>query len=353
MKRTLVLALILILILAIPLASCKQKVKETKARSVRVILSLSEKSLSTSGAGSVSYYYRAAALFSQSGLTGEQGNWKLLSVTDGQAMLGYVTEGVWQFYVRAVTDSGTVTGEGTSGAVSCSKTSNTVPVLLQSSSSSYGSVGFRITTVAVDSPAGCGMVARYRKVYDGSVLGAPVEMSGDGFWVVTDIGSGRLEYYGVIEKLEKGVYIFDVLAMAEEGGKDVQIGGDSISSVVLGDELTMITGDVSPSDFTGSYLLVDSLVSLDGAIAGTAECGVGEIVVLSWATEDETVQASADRWLWTVDGEDASFSDSPSFTYQPQTEGNHRVSCIAFGSQLGDIGNSCITVKVRRERSAE
>lgn len=387
MKRILIAVFAVLALVAF--VSCDgNKAVENKALA-QVTMSVESKALSASvNDGINSYQFRATPNFSYGAdetIYGTVSEWTDLTVSAGQANLGYYSQGSWTFQVRALTggENPAVIASGQATLYLKAGAENIVAITIANEaggSSSTGSVKFIIETNDVGNDLDISVISQ--AVLPGStpddpyVLGEPFEFQGmtwDTYsrtdmtdptndaifsedpehptwqpgnypeWYRNGVQfpAGRLLYVETLENVQSGSYIFTVRITNHVSG--ALVAGQMIAVRVIDSTTTNITGTLISGEFVAGSLSITAPGTIAGTINGETviSATINTPIELSWAGEEGAVEPSSFKWM--VDGTMID-ETGDAFTYTPTTYGKHTVSVVAFGEDEGQVGSATIKV---------
>ncbi len=247
--------------------------------------------------------------------------------------LGHFTAGKWRFHVYGYNKSGSLVREGET-EVYLKRTldgiQNTVYVTLEQSRSRLGNVHFAFETNNV-STKGSYVMLRYcdnTGAYTTTTKYLPSKTE------------NNLTYYDfTISNLTAGSYIFE--AMLYDG--DVLLGGSAVSTYILDNATTEITGTIYPSE----HIWATFHVEIPEGITGTLSGAVVGAVNAGHEFEYKVETGSPVKFVWRVDGAIKQEGASNKFTFTPTARGAYTITCTALSSTGLEAGTSNIVLNVK------
>ena len=333
--------LILLVIINLFLCACAQDTAlleepVSEATAAKVVFSADLKAISASIDLQISsWQYKATPRFSVQAPSYIQGgtDWKTMSMSGMEsAAQGPFTQGEWTFGVRALNTAGKVIYEGESTAYiklldKNAAQVNRVSVRLSPATSGQGSIRISITTNTT-SENGMSAKLMYRKT------------SSSTWRTFTDFtkanSNGKTSFTGTISGVDAGNYVINFTVMESS----TTVGGQSLSTTVLPNEQTVISGDIIPSAYIGGVLDINLPDTIAGTIVYSATAKTGVPLTMRW---NNTGTATPSTILWSVSG--VYSGTGSTFTYTPDEVGEHPISAVAYnGSE--EIGSVTIILKV-------
>lgn len=289
----------------------------------------------------IAYYtYIAEPLFSLSsgGLVygGTEGAEKDLGPT-GKESAGRFTQGKWYFHVFAYNEKGELVRDGEC-IVYLSKNAttglkNTVPITLYRTSLKTGSIHFAFTTTAVSSSL---PYVRVTPIRQGEVKATRT------FYATSVNEDETATFNFTISGLQSGVWEFRL----ETYDNSVKEGGGAVSTYILGDGTTEVTGTIYPSEWIDAGFAIEMPDPVEGTIGSDVSTRVGN-VSFSWTS----LSGIPVTYSWYVDGSLASTTTTSSWSKYFSKPGVYSVTCIATDEGGLEKGYSTITVTVQGDNS--
>lgn len=336
-----VVAIFAILVLV---TSCEERIEYKPFDIIEVIFLPfieEEKTLIAKVDTEIAYYtYIAEPLFSLSsgGLVygGTDGEEKDLGPT-GEESAGRFTQGKWYFHVFAYNAKRELVRDGecivylAKNAVTGLK--NTVPITIYRTSLKTGSVHFSFTTTAVSSSL---PYVRVIPIRQGEVKATRT------FYASSVNEDETATFNFTITGLQAGVWEFRL----ETYDNSVKEGGGAVSTYILGDGTTEVTGTIYPSEWIDAGFAIEMPDPVEGTIGSDVSTRVGN-VSFSWTS----LSGIPVTYSWYVNGSLESTTAVASWSTHFSKPGVYSVTCIATDESGLEKGYSTITVTVQGDAS--
>lgn len=306
------LSIILLLVL---LAGCTDVGCMDESAFVKVRLSV-QKSIESTPMDAIAYYTYTAQRTSD--YPTEQGKIEkqILLIKDGQAEIGYLSQGRWTFTVQAWSSRDTLVYEG-SNTVYVGVDDIEVPILLVQHEGEFGFVHIEVTTLKTSEKAPS-LVAIW-KSYDETKTGS------NALWTVKDNGT----YWTFSNDLtiEEDRYLLTLSVFSAT--KDASSVADMM---IVGSDTTYVTGALNPGSDVQGYIQVQGPNEVKGVIESSSSIEPGKSCTFTW----KNLGCKVVSYVWTVDGVvQSSTKNTMSFT--PKGWGNYTIVCTASNSD-GETG---------------
>lgn len=328
-------------------ASCKaqQEVPKSSFDIIEVSFKLTEseeKTISADIDTEPAYYsYVAEPLFSLSSggevYGGTDGVEKRIGEY-GNESCGRFTQGKWYFHVYAYNAAGGLIRDGETETYIAKSADTeyktTVPITLYRTALRTGDVHFSMTTTSISStkpyvqvtPVRQGEAKAVRTFYANSV-NADGSASFD--FTITGLQSGVWEFL---------VNMFD---------SNVNVGGGAVSTYILGDDVTEVSGEVYPSEWINMGFAITMPVQVEGNIGSGVYINTGT-ASFTWHGTSGTPA----KYKWYLDGVLQNEGTSGTFSHNFTKAGVYSVSCVAIDSSGLEMGYSTVTVNVLESSTA-
>lgn len=316
---------------------------------------------------------------------GQVFNWKELTairtgadgVVQTATTLGRYTSGNWLFELRCKNKDGKIIAIGSTEQIVREGIDNTVNISLyvdradgthgESDKKGAMRVGFEINRLDANVTDNMQIVTTYRKVNkdrsldttqtpilnwnfieEGGSLPAWYAGTGD-----KKVGEGRVFYYATLSEIPAGPYAFIFKAQGKNtAGSMIDLGGQSIDVMILGDETTDVKGTLLANEYVVAGLKIKAPGKVVGSINGkTYILGTpGTPVALSYIHNNEESSEDAVSYYWYVNNVLEQQSNSPNFQFDCPKDGSdnfiygiYKVTVVAVG-ELGSLGTEVCDV---------
>ena len=332
--------LCLVILLTAFLVSCESEVIPYKEELINVSFArIEEKTLeATIDTEPAKYTYTAEALFTLSDgsfVYGDTNGEEVLIGAKGDEMVGPFTQGKWRFHVYAYNKDGALIRDGETDVYlkKDEKTYlyNVVTVNIKHTELRSGSVHFSFKATRVDSSDSIPLRVEVTPVRQGEMKAARVFYSNSKTeteeffdFTLTGLQSGIWEFW---------LEIFD--------GK-TKLGGSMVSTYILGNGTTEVTGEIYPSEWLVAGFNITMPRQVEGTIGKGDTISPGE-VTFKW----KNWKVEPSKYEWFVNGVLIESGDTlTSFTYNFTAAGIYSVTCVAYDSENMEMGSSTCTMTV-------
>lgn len=324
--------------------SCDNIVIPYKEELVEVLFTLNEeKTLEANVDTDIALYtYTAEALFTLSDGSFVYGDTNGVEKEIGKTGLekvGPFTQGKWRFHVYAYNKDGALIRDGMTDVYlkKDEKTglTNVVSIKIERTQIRTGSIRFSFKATRLDKDEGKTLRVEVTPVRQGEAKAKRVFYS-------NSKTETEESFDFTLTGLQSGVWEFRL----ELYSYDVKVGGSTISTYILGNGKTEVTGEIYPTEWISVGFSITMPIQVSGTI-GTSVTVAPGTVTYKWKNHGAVIA----KYEWFVDGilkESGASKDS--FTYTFSNPGVYSVTCVAYDNSGKEMGSStCVTEVVVSE----
>lgn len=281
------------------------------------------------------YTYTAEALFTLSDgsyVYGDtNGAEKTIGVT-GKETIGPFTQGKWRFHVYAYNkDDGLIRDGETDFYVrkldSDTPFMNSIPITIYRTALRTGNVHFLLTTTQVSTETPYVKVTPIRQG----------EAKAERIFYATTTTADEATFEFTLTGLQPGEWSFGF----ETYDNDVKEGGATVSTYVLGNDTTEISGEIYPTEWIHAGFDITMPTEITGTIGDTMTMKPGTYY-FTWYKSSGTPA----QYIWTLNGVQQKKGTANTFTYTFQNPGVYTVTCVAVDSTGTEMGFSSCEVNI-------
>lgn len=249
----------------------------------------------------------------------------------GSETFGSFTQGKWKFHVYAYNKDGGLVRDGET-TVYLRKNDdtgllNTVPITITRTSLRTGSVHFSFITTQVSTSKPYVIVTPVR---EGEVKAART-------FYAASITDDKATFDFTLSGLQSGAWEFRL----ETYDGTVKEGGGAVSTYILGNDTTEVSGEVYPTEWVMAGFAITMPEQITGTIGTSISASPGNVSFL-WSSTSGT----ATKYKWYIDGTLKADGTSTSFTNNFQNPGIYSVTCVAIDASGKEMGHSTCSVNI-------
>lgn len=257
---------------------------------------------------------------------------------NGSSYLGVFTAGKWRFHLYAYNKDGNLIREGETELYlkrTAKGLTNLIPITLYQSTSRRGSVHFAFETnmTSKDSAYVELSYSANNGAYSNPVKFYPSESSYE-----TNIS----KYDFTLTDLQAGTYVFVVNLYDAK----ILLGGSAVSTYILDNATTQITGTVYPSEHILTAFSIEIPPAMTGTIGSQINGQVGTQYTFTW----NPFTGEPYKYVWRKDGTIVKESKEATWTWTPDAPGCYTISCTALSQTGLEAGTSSCLLNIQSGR---
>lgn len=257
---------------------------------------------------------------------------------NGSSYLGVFTAGKWRFHLYAYNKDGNLIREGETELYlrrTAKGLTNLIPITLYQSTSRRGSVHFAFETnmTSRDSAYVELSYSANNGAYSNPVKFYPSESSYE-----TNIS----KYDFTLTDLQAGTYVFVVNLYDTK----ILLGGSAVSTYILDNATTQITGTVYPSEHILTAFSIEIPPAMTGTIGSQINGQVGTQYTFTW----NPLTGEPYKYVWRKDGTVVKESKEATWTWTPDAPGCYTISCTALSQTGLEAGTSSCLLNIQSGR---
>lgn len=257
---------------------------------------------------------------------------------NGSSYLGVFTAGKWRFHLYAYNKDGNLIREGETELYlrrTAKGLTNLIPITLYQSTSRRGSVhfAFEANMTSKDSAYVELSYSANNGSYSTPVKFYPAESSYE-----TNIS----KYDFTLTDLQAGTYVFVVNLYDSK----ILLGGSAVSTYILDNATTQITGTVYPSEHILTAFSIEIPPAMTGTIGPQVNGQVGTQYTFTW----NPLTGEPYKYVWRKDGTVVKESKEATWTWTADAPGCYTISCTALSQTGLEAGTSSCLLNIQSGR---